>query len=106
MWVRSHGVQFDRRLLGPLLNRRAEHFVEQQRVAGRANHRALDDVLELAHVAGPGIALQRRHHRVGTCLIWRPSLRWRCWMKNQTSSGMSSRRSRSGGSRTGNTLRR
>ena len=69
--------------------------------------RALDDVLELPDVAGPGIrhqpaqrVLRHRHVRGGTCSA--PSFSRKCC----TSSGMSSRRSRSGGSCTGITLRR
>src|SRR6185295_11134421 len=38
--------------------------VEPQRLAGRPDHRSLDDVLELANVPGPRITLQRVHHRL------------------------------------------
>ena len=32
---------------------RAELLLEYERLAGRANHRAFDDVFQLAHVPGP-----------------------------------------------------
>ena len=49
-----------RRPVGRRRLRRADlqAFVQDQRVAGRADHRALDDVLQLADVAGPVEPLQ------------------------------------------------
>src|SRR5215470_4210458 len=45
---------------------RVEVMVEQhQRIAGRMNERALDDVLELPHVAGPRMMLKDRHRFIG-----------------------------------------
>ena len=73
----------------------------------REDDRALDDVLQLADVAGPGIGRQRVHRLVGdTGLTRLPSFRANCARKNITSSRMSSRRSRSGGTPRGKTLRR
>ena len=43
----------------------ARTVIEHQRVTGRMNHRALDHVLELAHVARPRVFLQRGQHRRG-----------------------------------------
>ena len=71
------------------------------------NHGALDDVLQLAHVPGPGVGDQRRsiiRSGIGgcACRACRRTSGTKCW----TRSGMSSRRSRSGGRWIGNTLSR
>ena len=61
-----HGVEVVRPPRRTAARRSAERqrLVELQRVAGRGDHRALDDVLELADVAGPRVVLQRVHHRL------------------------------------------
>jgi hypothetical protein len=61
----------------------------------------LDDVLDSRTLPASDM-LQAAMTALGT-LDLTSRLRWRCWMKNQTSCGMSSRRSRSGGRRTGKT---
>ena len=76
-------------------------------VAVRQQHRALDHVAQLAHVARPAVALQQRvggrrraeHASSGTRVL-KPS------MKYSTSSGMSSGCARSGGIAIGSTFRR
>ena len=62
------------------------------------DHGALDDVLELADVAGPVVALKALHQPVGHALDVPPQAGLLAATKCQTSSGMSSGRSRSGGS--------
>ena len=68
------------------------------RGAGRDDHRPLDDVAQLADVARPGVPLQRQ-----SCSPWEiasirlPNVFENSSTKRQTSSGMSSARSRSGG---------
>ncbi len=88
---RVQRVSGDRGAIGSLASDVSEGVVEQQRVAGRPDHRPLDDVLQLADVAGPAVLLERRASRpAGTLVMRRPRSRWWRWMKNQTSDGMSS----------------
>ena len=87
------------------------HF-QRNRVGGdaivrREDRHPLDDVAQLADVAGPGVALEQRDGLVdrssaaGSCCARRTPHR-----KYGTSSAMSCRRSRSAGTRIGTTLRR
>ena len=75
---------------------------------GRQDHRALDHVLELAHVAGPGVGeraariASRGHARDRAGRSWRRSAR----RSSAPAAGCPRGRSRSGGSRTGKTFRR
>ena len=41
-----------------------QRLIELQGVAGGGDHRALDDVFQLANVAGPRVMLQGVHHRL------------------------------------------
>ena len=76
-------------------------------VAGREDDGPLDDVAQLADVARPVVRLERGHRLLATAsgvgIRRSAAKRARKWL---TSSGMSSRRSRSGGMRTGTTLSR
>ena len=66
---------------------------------------ALDQVLELAHVARPVVALEDVHRLDRDLPRRQLHLPWQYfWRKNSTSSGMSSRRWRSGGRWIGSTL--
>ena len=75
----------------------SKQIVETRRAAARADHRAFDDILQLADVARPGITLKlvqapRRQVRLAWRFICTHSRSKKCW----ANSGMSSVRSRSG----------
>ena len=68
-------------------------------VCVREHDRALDRVLQLAHVARPVVLLRARRARRRRRARSRLPVRWACFAtKCSASTGMSSRRSRSGGS--------
>ena len=91
----------------PLLaDRRRQVLLAQQRLA-RHDDQLLDDVLQLAHVARPGVGRHRLEAVLGDPLDLPAGLRrCTCWMKCPISSGMSPVRSRSGGTWIEMTLRR
>ena len=72
----------------------------------RENHGALDEVFELAHIAGP-VIVRQGGHRLGGIVSIRLCMR-RAYLctKCRTRRGMSSRRSRSGGITMGKTFSR
>ena len=77
------------------------------RVARHHDHQPLDHVAQLAHVARPGVVLQDRDRaRARTSSARRPYSRANSAMKCSASSGMSSCRSRSGGTKIGITFSR
>ena len=65
--------------------------------AGREDHGALDQVLQFADIARPVVLVRARIVSVGMVSISFFIRRANCWAKWRTSIGMSSRRSRSGG---------
>ena len=81
-------------------------IVQIERVAVGRDHRPLDDVLELADVAGPRMVLQRLHDPLRHLGDLAAELALVAVMNYQTRRGMSSDRSRSDGRRIGYTLSR
>ena len=79
---------------------------EAEHVSASEDHRALDDVLQLPDVPGPRIGAERGHGRSSTARIPLPTAREYRLAQYSARSGMSSVRSRSAGTRIGNTLRR
>ena len=78
-----------------------------KRRARGEDHRTLDDVLQSRGCCPARHSCVRASMAAeGMVSIRRPIRRANCWVKWRTSSGMSSRRSRSGGSTTGKTFRR
>ena len=64
MWKPLDFVQRIRVSVSEWSARGTDRIVELQRIAGGANHRALDHVLEFANVTGPVVLLKRGHHRL------------------------------------------
>ena len=75
-------------------------------VAGHHDHQPLDDVAQLADVAGPAIGLQDAQRVGSNCFGRRPYSRANSATKCSASRRMSSPRSRRGGTKIGMTLRR
>src|SRR4051812_9865907 len=50
---------------GSAAHRQPRTFIEEERAAGRVDHRALDHVFQLADVARPRVLLQDREHLRG-----------------------------------------
>ena len=82
------------------------HRIRLNDVAGGQNRHALDDVAQLARVAGPGVRLQDREHGIVDPLRPEVVARQNSSRKYSASARMSSGRSRSGGTRIGTTLSR
>ena len=76
-----------------------ERLVDLQHRLARGGHRPLEEALQLAHVAGPAVRAQAAHDSSEMRSTTAPTRR-ACWpTKNRASSGMSSARSASDGTR-------